>query len=122
MNVNIIIGKMTRKIYSFVKKFRKFPGVELEHGWGNGYVAISPNHPYHGLHCDDIEIQVHGGFTYGNLAEHCSFKPKYIPNDYWIYGFDTGHAWDNAENWPKNMVMAETMQVKEQFLKAVNHV
>jgi hypothetical protein len=50
---------------------------------GNGYVQIPLNHPWHGLHYDDIDVEVHGGLTFNA--------------DGWI-GFDTAHAFDY---WPE---------------------
>lgn len=48
-----------------------------------GYVKIPVNHPYHNKNFDDMDIDVHGGFTGGD--------------DEGRIGFDTCHAGDR---WP----------------------
>ncbi|MDQ5841188.1 MAG: hypothetical protein M3537_08625 [Chloroflexota bacterium] len=30
-----------------------------------GYAAVPPGHPYHGADYSDLEVEVHGGLTYG---------------------------------------------------------
>jgi len=47
----------------------------------NGYVKLSPTHPDFGREYDDIDVEVHGGLTYG-----CDKAG-------WV-GFDTLHAGD----------------------------
>lgn len=57
-------------------------------GFYNGYVAVPPAHAAYGLHYDKLQdVDVHGGLTYGELEP-----------DGWVYGFDTGHAYDV---WPE---------------------
>lgn len=34
-------------------------------------------------------IEVHGGLTYSGLGDG-----KFLPEDYWWFGFDCSHAWD----------------------------
>lgn len=61
-----------------------------------GYVAIPPGHPYHGKSYDDMDIEVHGGLTYGNK---CQGKICHVPQPgesddvFWI-GFDMAHSDD----------------------------
>lgn len=54
----------------------------------NGYVQIPQGHPWFGLDYDDIDVEVHGGLTYG----------KVDAAGHWI-GFDTLHCGDI---WPGN--------------------
>ena len=46
-----------------------------EMGYANGYVAVSPDHPLHGIDCDRVydmtDISVWGGLTFSETAEHC---------------------------------------------------
>lgn len=59
-----------------------------------GYVGVKPSHPAHGKHYDKVDVEVHGGLTYGN---RCNGKICHIseaPDDtYWL-GFDTAHSMD----------------------------
>lgn len=51
----------------------------------NGYVEIPRDHPIHGVDYDSINIDVHGGVTYGDKNE--------ITGEFTI-GFDTNHFGD----------------------------
>jgi hypothetical protein len=31
-----------------------------------GYMGVPPVHPWYGKHCDDLDVEVHGGLTYGH--------------------------------------------------------
>jgi hypothetical protein len=88
-------------------------GIFLHSGWGNGYVVIPKDHPFHGLHYHVINhfVSVHGGLTF---SEYCS-KENMLQfhldeNDIgkWIVGFDTGHFGDDENTWNKGAVQAET--------------
>lgn len=63
-----------------------------------GYVLVPSGHPADGMWYDDIEMEVHGGLTFG------SSSMKYpIPQEqagFWI-GFDTGHSGDERN--PKSL-------------------
>lgn len=48
-----------------------------------GYISIPTDHPYFSKDYNDIEIDVHGGLTYG----------ENINDEYWI-GFDCAHSFD----------------------------
>src|ERR1700742_655501 len=61
-----------------------------------GYVAVPPEHPWHGKHYDDIEAEVHGGLTY---SDSCQGEIYHVPKEgqsdnVWWLGFDCGHAFD----------------------------
>lgn len=49
-----------------------------------GYVCVPKGHPWHGVHYDQIDVDVHGGLTFSELTE----------NGFWIIGFDWGHLRD----------------------------
>lgn len=110
------------------------------HGWGNGYVAVPPEHPLWGkTYFDDDfpDLCVHGGVTftepcvYGEetAASKIKILSRYvgrrclqlqqgehldgdIPDDWWLIGFDTDHWGDNEENWPKERVIEETTNLQ----------
>lgn len=113
-------------------------------GTHNGYVAVPPEHPCHGLDYDNKQVSglaVHGGLTLASpvLIRDADgmFKvaPEYIgkrwpeldenaeyldgatkvPDDWWIFGFDTLHFGDNEKDWCREAVIDETMRLKEQF-------
>lgn len=75
-----------------------------EVGWGNGYVSLPPDHPYHGADYDEIPVDVHGGITYGDAD-----------GEDWKVGFDTAHSGDTSVNWPRERVEEETLRLKEQL-------
>jgi hypothetical protein len=92
-------------------------------GYGNGYVAVPPGHPLHGLHYDAVDVDVHGGLTLANGTEFIYENPMIkrediefldgeVPEGYWIFGFDTCHAFDSLESWPRERVIGETMRLK----------
>lgn len=65
--------------------FEKEPYAEKLYYFGGhlcGYVAIPPEHPFYQKRYEDIDIDVHGGLTFGE----CS-------NKHWI-GFDCAHSGD----------------------------
>jgi len=61
-----------------------------------GYVAVPPGHPWHGAHCDSVDVAVHGGLTYsGRCGGNICHEP--MPGEshdaYWL-GFDCAHFGD----------------------------
>jgi len=103
----------------------------MTYGWGNGYVLLPTNHPYHGVDYDDIPIQIHGGLTFGEKFNSDGFLEwvgdmeifgsvdfnncdKF--NGYWIIGFDTNHHSDNLENCSLDFVSNEVVRLLEQCL------
>lgn len=84
------------------------------YGAVNGYVKVPSWHPWFGLYCDCIPVDVHGGLTYG-----CNQRG-------WI-GFDTLHAGDywpdmprpllelaDGRHWTPGQVAAETLELVHQ--------
>ena len=51
----------------------------------NGYIYLPPSHPWYKKHYDEIDAEVHGGLTYGELDKE---------TNYWCIGFDTNHSGD----------------------------
>jgi len=87
----------------------------IYNGWGNGYVAIPPEHPLHGKSYDEIDgnIDVHGGLTYSGSGVFFGLENCYV--NWWVFGFDTCHYGDNKETWPHYKVVAEAYRLKEQL-------
>lgn len=48
-----------------------------------GYVFIPKSHPMYGKNYDDVNVEVHGGLTFGEPSD-----------EEWVLGFDCGHAGD----------------------------
>ncbi len=73
-----------------------------------GYVAISKEHPLHGLDLvqhsapEPYDISVHGGVTFHDESHLMQrlFPNEPHCNDEWI-GFDAAHAWD-GKDWDKH--------------------
>lgn len=97
----------------------------LTHGWGNGYISLPKDHPWYTwitsseektpgnryVNVYRLNVNVHGGITFGDEDDD---------GDYWI-GFDTSHAWDNMENWPKERVEEATLLLWQQAIDAYNN-
>ena len=95
-------------------------------GWGNGYVAVSPEHPLYGIHyltLYDIlpsydNLNVHGEITFSDKAKWFKEeirKQHNIPDNWWVFGFDTAHYLDCLESWPEHEVWRETRRFEEQL-------
>ena len=95
-------------------------------GWGNGYVLISSDHPASGLHYDDeqtpyfeCELTFAGQFS-TEMLELCGID-KDIAKDadkYWVFGFDTGHVWNNPVTHNEDWVRSKAVQLAAEFKKA----
>lgn len=125
------------------------PAMMFSHGTHNGYVAIPPEHPLHGKDMIDDAVDaldVHGGITFSDPMivpsednDGIKMNPKYvgkrhplldsaeylteeknIPDDWWIFGFDTCHCNDNTWNWNRRKVISETLHLKEQLEALAN--
>lgn len=92
-------------------------------GAANGYVAVPPRHPLHGKKHEDVDMSVHGGLTYSSLfsefrgrhVELINKKNMDVPDDWWVFGFDTMHFGDTPFSWPKERVIEETLHLQEQL-------
>ena len=100
----------------FIKQNTWLPGGY--HGWGNGYVIIPPEHPFHGIHYDQLNtiISIHGGITFSEYGDEIKrweeYKPEYDNN--WIIGFDTCHYDDDLYKWPKSAIEEEVANLAKQ--------
>lgn len=56
-----------------------------------GYVRVPPTHPAFGLNYDFVNVDVHGGLTFGQI-EPCSHEDG---QGYW-FGFDCNHCMDSG--------------------------
>jgi len=112
---------MVNKVDWFVKKnynatYKALPcRIRLSLGGKyNGYVVVSKNNPYFGKAYNDIDIDVHGGFTFGCNASVIRWEEldeKYKNEDYWVYGFDTMHMNDTDKYWTKERTLKEIARV-----------
>lgn len=104
-------------------------------GYANGYVAIPPDHPCYGKEYEEIDVEVHGGLTFGEDAESL-FKYGWlcedvemlnadsvddIPPDYYVVGFDTLHIDDNEDSCDREYCIDETMYLMEQLEEMYNN-
>lgn len=96
-------------------------------GYANGYVAVPPEHPAYGRNYEDVEVDIHGGLTFGvkkssivnpewwNDVEPLGFDAvSQIPDDYWIFGFDTFHYQDGP-HLNRDWCVKEVGYLKEQL-------
>lgn len=114
-------------------EFRKAVGDDFiaNGGYANGYVAVPPEHPYYGKDYDKPLVDVHGGLTFDASAKEVNERWKSLefigdetelPDDYWVFGFDTLHCNDNITNWPRERCVEETIKLKEQLEKMSNNI
>ena len=70
--------------------------VRGEFGAWCGYVGVAPGHSAYGVHCSDVDVEVHGGLTYANTCRGniCHEPRPGEPADVWWLGFDCAHSWD----------------------------
>ena len=91
----------------------------VPHGYANGYVAVSKEHPLYGKHYDDVdEILVHGGVTYsGKMVPRNDFEllDGDLPEEYWCFGFDTIHCDDNSKNCDRAFCINEVTSLQTQL-------
>lgn len=116
------------KLYAFlnsdVNKSLQSNGIKT--GYANGYVAIPPSHPMHSTGYDDIDVDVWGGLTFDSSIKAIK-ETKWesieginfldfdeIPEDYWVYGFDTCH-WGDDESHDRRWCIDETLRLLQQF-------
>jgi len=97
-------------------------------GYANGYVAVPPEHPLHGVNYNDVEdIDIHGGLTFSESVEEikadgwrddteCIGFDNFdeIPKDYWVFGFDTMHFNDGPHH-NREWCINETKNLMEQL-------
>lgn len=94
------------------------PGFSYTHrmadGWGNGYVALPPNHRHYKASYEDIN-----SIFRGRLPECLTWSRKstpirigVLPGRLWVVGFDTMHAWNNNNVHTKEWVIKATVRLE----------
>lgn len=93
-------------------------------GYANGYVAVPPEHPWYKKSVEEDALDVHGGITFYGTSDRCcdwenietiDDDTNLLPLGWWVFGFDTLHAYDNLENWSKERCIEETLNLKRQL-------
>lgn len=93
---------------------------KINHGWGNGYVAVPENHVTYGLDYNTLEcISIHGGLTFS--SNYQDWMPESVKG-MWVFGFDCAHYNDTQESCPKEYVEAESQNLLEQLNKVVKSI
>lgn len=130
------------KLIAFLNKtrndyFREAVGEDFfaNGGYANGYVAVPPEHPYYGKDYDNVPVEIHGGLTFDSDAASINLsttgdwdnleflgEETSLPNDFWVFGFDTLHYGDGITNWPRERCVEETLNLKEQLEKMSNNI
>jgi hypothetical protein len=87
-----------------------------------GYVGLKKDHPYYGKDYDEIDVDVHGGLTFGDFGDD-----KFLDKDLYWLGFDCAHlgdktlgssfADDNERFWTLEEVVKETEKLADQLAK-----
>lgn len=77
---------------------------EIEHGWGNGYVALPKGHKYYGMDYDHIMDIV------DDLPEELTYAKQ--EGDFWVVGWDSCHSHQNQYNYPLQVVMEQTRKLQ----------
>ena len=98
----------------------------------NGYVAVPPGHPVHGMSYWDFDLDVHGGVTYAEFGDDKIHKESGEvlwpdPTLYWL-GFDTAHSGDwvsyaperGGRRWGVNDVIQEVEKMALQLRQMAN--
>lgn len=115
------INKMTEyKCFGFIcsKLNQQLRDMGINYGYANGYVAIPPDHPLYGKHYEDVNIEIHGGLTFSSVVNHSILAKEElidgeVPENYWVFGFDTLHWNDTLESCPREYVINEVNELKK---------
>lgn len=92
-----------------------------------GYVGLPKEHPDFGKHYDNIEVEAHGGLTYGDKPGE--FIGLGVEDSRWWVGFDTSHfrditpgmmkhGWASPPGltyWTRDRTWIETMELADQL-------
>lgn len=127
-HINIFPTPKNGVVGYFLSDISSIRSTELLFGTHNGYVILDRNHPISGMYYGDIDekydIEVHGEITFSNRlstfkhSTDFSETPELLDyQDYWVLGFDTQHAGDNAEKWNAESTLKETERFAEQLMK-----
>ena len=86
-------------------------------GYANGYVAVPKNHPLHKNDWRNLYIDIHGGISnigpFNRTFDIIQLTEDIIPEDSWVFGFDTLHFLDNRKNWNRGRCINETLKLCE---------
>lgn len=63
-------------------------------GYRNGYVGIPEGNEYYGCDYSSVDIDCHGGLTYGSGGKNSTYPVK---SHLWWLGLDCGHCWDGQD-------------------------
>lgn len=84
----------------------------VDFGHLSGYVGVYEGHKLFGKHGFDINMDVHGGITWGSKNDPCKSFRKEQPAIFWI-GFDCLHMHDSAPNFPLNSLQSGSYKTIE---------
>src|SRR6266851_982028 len=60
-----------------------------------GYVGVPHRHPMFGKEYDSVDVEVHGGLTFGGSCHgRICHTPQAGEGEVWWFGFDCAHAFD----------------------------
>lgn len=77
----------------------------------NGYVAVPKNHPAWGKSYYDVDVEVHGGLTFGKQGEEDN--EKWPDSELYWFGWDTAHGFSG--HWSLEDVVAENNRLATQL-------
>ena len=66
-----------------------------------GYIGLPKEHKYYGKDYNDIDVDIHGGWTYSNNSNDYPVES----NGLWWIGFDCAH-WDDGKDFELIKVLA----------------
>lgn len=78
-----------------------------------GYVGLYNGHPDYGKDYNDVDVEAHGGLTFGKKDSEKIFSDN--SSIFW-FGFDTAHVFDDEKGWTVQAVKEETENLAEQFV------
>ena len=85
-----------------------------------GYVGIPKSNGYFGMHCNEIDICVHGGLTQSlhtsqlsHIFYHCMMLQYSEYSDYWWLGFDTEHWFDFCPKYGDRSITKDNKSYKD---------
>ncbi|WP_315361799.1 hypothetical protein [Prevotella histicola] len=91
-------------------------------GYANGYVAVQKGHPWWGKKWHEVEglVNVHGDITYAAAWKDFPYPTinltkVNIPEDSWVFGFDTLHDGDTLEKCNEYFCLVETFKLMRQL-------
>ena len=114
---------MEEKYFAFLNEH---PASMWDCGYANGYVAVPKSNPNHGKDYNEVDVDVHGGLTFGremsevkeywkDTAECIDFESlDEVPDDYFVFGFDTMH-YDDGPHLNRDWCINETKELLRQL-------